>query len=63
MMEHFMAKHVIDEAKGRAKESAGALMDRQDLKREGKIDRAKGSLKNAVDRMGDAAKKASGSHK
>ena len=58
-----MTKHVIDEAKGRAKEAAGALTDRADLKREGKIDRAKGSLKNAVDNVGDAAKKAGESHK
>jgi uncharacterized protein YjbJ (UPF0337 family) len=43
-----------DEAKGRAKEAAGDLTGDDDLKREGKVDRATGSVK---DKVGDAADK------
>lgn len=46
-----------DEAKGRAKEAAGALKGDQDLKNEGKVDRAAGTLKDKVDEASDAAKK------
>ena len=45
-----------DEAKGRAKEAAGALTDDQSLKHEGKVDRATGSVKDAVGDAGDKAK-------
>jgi len=44
----------LDEAKGRAKQAAGDLTDNKDLKREGKIDRASGDVKEKV---GDAADK------
>jgi uncharacterized protein YjbJ (UPF0337 family) len=44
----------IDEAKGRVKEAAGDLTNDKDLKREGKIDRATGDVK---DKVGDAADK------
>ena len=44
-----------DELKGRVKESAGALTGDDSLKNEGKVDRASGSVKDAV---GDAADKA-----
>jgi uncharacterized protein YjbJ (UPF0337 family) len=44
----------LDEAKGRAKEAAGDLTDDKDLKREGKVDRASGTVK---DKVGDAADK------
>ncbi len=44
----------IDDAKGRVKEAAGGLTGDQDLKNEGKVDRATGSLK---DKIGDAADK------
>jgi uncharacterized protein YjbJ (UPF0337 family) len=44
----------IDEAKGRAKEAAGDLTDDEQLKREGKIDRATSTVK---EKIGDAADK------
>lgn len=44
----------MDEAKGRTKEAAGELTDDQDLKNEGKVDKATGSMK---DKLGDAADK------
>lgn len=40
-----------DDLKGRAKEAAGALTDDDDLKREGKTDRAAGKAK---DKLSDA---------
>jgi uncharacterized protein YjbJ (UPF0337 family) len=43
----------IDEAKGRAKEAAGALTDDQSLKDEGKVDKAAGRLKDLVDDVKD----------
>jgi uncharacterized protein YjbJ (UPF0337 family) len=43
----------MDEAKGRAKEAAGALADDDDLKAEGKVDKASGRLKDAVDTVKD----------
>jgi len=48
----------IDDAKGRAKEAAGALTDNDDLKREGKADQAgakvKETVKDAADKADDA---------
>lgn len=38
----------ISEAKGRAKEALGALTDDEDMKREGKLDRAAGEVKDRV---------------
>jgi len=46
-----------DEAKGRIKEAAGALTGNDSLKNEGKADQAKASIKDAVDKVADAAKK------
>ncbi|WP_028068100.1 CsbD family protein [Solirubrobacter soli] len=43
-----------DELKGRTKEAAGALTGDDGLKREGKVDRASGTVK---DKVGDAADK------
>ena len=43
-----------DEIKGRVKEAAGDLTGNDDLQREGKVDKAVGSVKDAVD---DAASK------
>ena len=43
-----------DKAKGRVKEAAGDLSGDRDLKREGKVDRASGSVK---DKVGGAANK------
>ena len=38
-----------DDLKGRAKEAVGDLTDDEDLKKEGKADRADGALKDKVD--------------
>jgi uncharacterized protein YjbJ (UPF0337 family) len=46
----------IDEAKGRTKEAAGDLTDDEELKREGKIDRAVSSVKQKVDQAADKVK-------
>lgn len=46
----------VDETKGRAKEAAGSLTDDEDLKREGKADQAKSSVKDAVDSVADKVK-------
>ena len=45
-------KHV-DEGKGRVKEAAGSLTGDQGLKNEGKVDQAKSSVKDTVDKVGD----------
>jgi uncharacterized protein YjbJ (UPF0337 family) len=45
-----------DDAKGRVKEAAGDLTDDQDLKNEGKVDRATGKVKDAVDDVTDKVK-------
>jgi uncharacterized protein YjbJ (UPF0337 family) len=47
-----------DETEGRIKEAVGDLTDNEDLQREGKIDRAKGAAKDAVDDAGDKVKDA-----
>jgi uncharacterized protein YjbJ (UPF0337 family) len=47
-----------DEAKGRLKEAAGDLTDDDDLKREGKVDRAEGKAKQKVDEAADKVKDA-----
>jgi uncharacterized protein YjbJ (UPF0337 family) len=44
----------MDEAKGRVKEAAGDLTGDKDLKNEGKVDKAAGSVK---DKVGDVADK------
>jgi uncharacterized protein YjbJ (UPF0337 family) len=51
-----MTDENVDEAKGRAKEAAGTVTDDKDLKREGQADRAKSSVKDAVDRAAETAK-------
>jgi len=43
----------IDKAKGRVKEAAGALTANRQLKNEGRADQAKGSVKDAVDKLAD----------
>jgi len=50
-----MGEH-IDEAKGRAKQAAGDLTDDEQLKREGKVDRAVSSVKEKVDDAADKVK-------
>lgn len=42
-----------DDVKGRAKEAVGALTDNDDLKNEGKVDQAKGRVKDTVDKVAD----------
>ncbi len=44
----------VDTAKGRIKQAAGDLTDDDDLRREGKVDEAAGTVK---DKVGDAADK------
>ena len=46
----------MDDTKGRIKEAAGDLTDDDDLKREGKVDRATGSVKDTVDKVADKIK-------
>jgi uncharacterized protein YjbJ (UPF0337 family) len=48
-----MTNKNTDKAKGRVKEAAGALTGDRHLKNEGRVDRAKGSAKKAVDKVGD----------
>ena len=45
-----MGKDKLDEMKGRAKEAAGDLTDDDDLKKEGKVDRAGAAVKDKVDK-------------
>lgn len=45
-----------DEVKGRAKQAAGTVTGDDDLEREGKLDRAVGGVKNAVDGVADKVK-------
>jgi uncharacterized protein YjbJ (UPF0337 family) len=44
-----------DEAKGRVKEALGDLTDDDKLRQEGRIDRAKGQVKDVVDKAVDRA--------
>ena len=45
-----------DDAKGRLKEAAGSLTDDEDLKREGKVDKASGAVKEGLDKATDKVK-------
>jgi uncharacterized protein YjbJ (UPF0337 family) len=51
-----MTEKNVDQAKGRVKEAAGALTGDQDLKNEGRVDQAKGSLNKAVDKVAETVK-------
>ncbi|MGI8794166.1 MAG: CsbD family protein [Acidimicrobiales bacterium] len=51
-----------DDMKGRAKEAAGDLTDNDKLKREGKLDQAKGKVKGAVDDATDKANEVLNKH-
>jgi uncharacterized protein YjbJ (UPF0337 family) len=53
-----MADGNLDERKGRIKEAAGDLTDDDSLKREGKVDKAEGSVKDKVDDAADKVKDA-----
>jgi uncharacterized protein YjbJ (UPF0337 family) len=48
-----MTNKNIDKAKGRVKEAAGALSGDRHLRNEGRADHARGSAKNAVDKVAD----------
>lgn len=45
-----------DDAKGRVKEAAGSLTGDDDLKREGKVDKATGAAKDGVEKVADKIK-------
>jgi uncharacterized protein YjbJ (UPF0337 family) len=43
----------MDEAKGKAKEAVGDVTGDENLKNEGRVDRRKGKVKDAVDNVAD----------
>lgn len=47
-----------DEVKGRVKEAAGAIMDDDQMRREGKVDQAAGKMKQAAENVIEKAKDA-----
>lgn len=47
-----------DDAKGRVKEAVGSLTGDDDLKREGKVDKATGAAKDGVEKVADKIKDA-----
>jgi uncharacterized protein YjbJ (UPF0337 family) len=51
-----MSDKYADEGKGRLKEAAGSLTGDDDLKNEGKSDRAKASVKDKVDKAAEKIK-------
>lgn len=51
-----MTGEKADDLKGRAKQAAGDLTDDDSLKREGKIDRAAGTVKEKIGDAANAAK-------
>jgi len=51
------AAHKATEVKGKIKEGVGDATDDQELQAEGQADQAKGSLKQAGDKIKDAFKK------
>ena len=51
-----MGDGAADDAKGRIKEAGGALTGDDSLKREGKVEKASGKLKDAVGDTADKAK-------
>jgi len=51
-----------DDAKGRIKEAAGSLTGDEELEDEGKVDRATGAVKDAVDTAADKVKGIFGKH-
>ena len=48
-----MTNKNIEKVRGRVKEAAGVLTGNRHLKNEGRVDHAKGSAKNAVDKVAD----------
>ena len=51
-----MSDGSMDKAKGHTKEAVGDLTGDEDLKREGKVDRASGTFKDKVGGVADKAK-------
>ena len=51
-----MTNKNFDTVIGRVKEAVGALSGNRRLKDEGRVDQAKGSVKNAVDKVVDASR-------
>jgi uncharacterized protein YjbJ (UPF0337 family) len=51
-----MSGGTFDDAKGRVKEAAGDLTDDKSLKNEGKVDKATGKVKDAVEGTADKVK-------
>jgi uncharacterized protein YjbJ (UPF0337 family) len=45
-----------DDAKGRLKEAAGSLTGDEELKREGRVDKASGDVKDGVEKVADKIK-------
>ena len=58
--ERTMGDGTADDLKGRVKEAGGDLTDDDELKREGKVDRATGKVKDKVGDAGDKLKDAVG---
>ena len=50
-----MSDKNMDKVTGRVKEAAGSLTGDRELKNEGRVEQAKGSVKKAVDKVADAA--------
>ncbi len=48
-----MSEGKFDEMKGRAKQAVGDLTEDDDLKDEGKVDKASGAIKDKVDKATD----------
>ncbi|MDW5594581.1 CsbD family protein [Conexibacter stalactiti] len=48
----------FDKAKGDVKKAAGELTDDQDLKNEGRVDKAEGGIKGKIDEAADKLKHA-----
>jgi uncharacterized protein YjbJ (UPF0337 family) len=53
----------MDEAKGRVKEAAGDLKDDDEMKNEGKVDRAVSDVKDKIDDVADGIKNRVGKDK
>jgi len=53
-----MSSGTLDKVKGRAKETAGALVGDNKLKREGKADQLAGKVKDIAEKVVDTAKSA-----
>jgi len=51
-----MTDHKVDKAKGHVKEAAGDLTGDDELKNEGKVDKASGSVKEKVEGAVDSVK-------